>query len=110
MAQDTSSSRQSLEPFPLFRIRGDSALSPDVACLSPDMEAGMARAYSQDLRERVIRTALGGVSVRKAARYGVGISTAVPWVRRARSGGMAARRQGQLGAPSSMRMQPFSST
>lgn len=33
----------------------------------------MARAYSQDLRDRVIETALGGVSVRQAAaRYGVG--------------------------------------
>ncbi len=68
-----------------------------MACLFPDMEAGMARAYSQDLRDRVIRTALGGVSVRKAARDGVGISTAVLWVRRVRSGGMAARRQGQPG-------------
>ena len=67
-----------------------------MACLSPDMEAGMARAYSQDLRERVIKTALGGVSIRQAAaRYGVGISTAVLWVRRARSGEVAARRQGQ---------------
>ncbi len=56
----------------------------------------MARAYSQDLRDRVIETALGGVSVRQAAaRYGVGISTAVLWVRRARSGEVAARRQGQ---------------
>jgi transposase len=56
----------------------------------------MARAYSQDLRDRVIKTALGGVSVRQAAaRYGVGISTAILWVRRARSGEVAARRQGQ---------------
>lgn len=56
----------------------------------------MARAYSQDLRERVIRTALGGVSVRQAAaRYGVGVSTAILWVRRARSGEVTARRQGQ---------------
>jgi transposase len=56
----------------------------------------MARAYSQDLRDRVIKTALGGVSARQAAaRYGVGISTAVLWVRRARSGEVAARRQGQ---------------
>ena len=56
----------------------------------------MARAYSQDLRDRVIKTSLGGVSVRRAAaRYGVGISTAVLWVRRARSGEVAARRQGQ---------------
>src|SRR5919107_1492539 len=57
---------------------------------------GMARAYSQDLRDRVIRTALGSVSVRQAAaRYGVGISTAILWVRRARFGEAAARRQGQ---------------
>ncbi|UVF22302.1 IS630 family transposase (plasmid) [Microvirga terrae] len=56
----------------------------------------MARADSQDLRDPVIETALGGVSVRQAAaRYGVGISTAVLWVRRARSGEVAARRQGQ---------------
>jgi transposase len=56
----------------------------------------MARAYSQDLRDRVIRTALGGVAVRQAAaRYGVGVSTAILWVRRARSGEVTARRQGQ---------------
>jgi len=56
----------------------------------------MARAYSQDLRARVIRTALGGVSVRQAAaRSGVGISTAILWLRRARAGEMSARRQGQ---------------
>lgn len=56
----------------------------------------MARAYSQDLRERVIRTALGGASVRQAAaHYGVGVSTAILWVRRARSGEVTARRQGQ---------------
>lgn len=54
------------------------------------------RACSQDLWDRVIKTALGGISVRQAAaRYGVGISTAVVWVRRARSGEVAARRQGQ---------------
>jgi len=67
-----------------------------MACLSPDMEAGMACAYSQDPRERVIKTALGGVSVQQAAaRYGVGISTAILWVRRARSGEVATHRQGQ---------------
>jgi transposase len=57
---------------------------------------GVARAYSQDLRDRVIKTALGGVSVRQAAaRYGVGISTAILWVRRPRSDEVAAHRQGQ---------------
>ena len=57
----------------------------------------MARAYSRDLRERVIGAALGGQSARQAAaRYGGGISTAIVWVRRARdTGEMAARRQGQ---------------
>ncbi len=53
-----------------------------MARLSSDMEAGMARADSQDLRDRAIKTALGGVFVRQAAaRYGVGISTAIVWVR-----------------------------
>jgi transposase len=56
----------------------------------------MARAYSQDLRDRVIKTALGGVSVRQAAaRYGVSASTAILWACRARSGEVNARRQGQ---------------
>jgi transposase len=55
----------------------------------------MARAYSQDLRERVIRTALGGSVRQAAARYGVGSSTAILWVRRARAGEVSARRQGQ---------------
>jgi len=56
----------------------------------------MARAYGQALRERVIKTALGGVSVRQAAAcYGVGASTAILWVRRAQSGEANARRQGQ---------------
>ena len=56
----------------------------------------MARAYGQDLRDRVIRAALGGFPVRQAAaRYGVGVPTAILWVRRARSGESKARRQGQ---------------
>ena len=71
----------------------------------------MARAYSQDLRERVIKTALNGLPVRQAAaRYGVGISTAILWVRRARSGEATARRQGQPKGSKLDRMQPFSST
>ena len=57
----------------------------------------MARAYSRDLRERVIGAALGGQSARQAAaRYGGGISTAIVWVRRARqTGEWVARRQGK---------------
>ena len=57
----------------------------------------MARAYSQDLRDRVIDAALAGMAARQAAaRFGVGIATAIVWVRRAReSGERKARRQGQ---------------
>jgi transposase len=53
----------------------------------------MARAYSQDLRDRVIDS---GTSARAAAgRFGVGIATAIVWVRRAREGERSARKQGQ---------------
>jgi transposase len=57
----------------------------------------MARAYSQDLRDRVIDTALSGIPARQAAaRFGIGDATAIVWVRRAREGGeRRARRQGQ---------------
>ncbi len=53
----------------------------------------MARAYSQDLRERVIDA---GTSARQAAeRFGIGVATAIEWVRRAREGERSARKQGQ---------------
>ena len=57
----------------------------------------MARAYSQDLRERVLGATAKGMSARQAAqRFGIGISTAIVWVRRARlEGERSARRQGQ---------------
>jgi transposase len=57
----------------------------------------MARAYSQDLRDRVIDAGLSGRSARAAAaRFGVGDSTAIVWVRRARvNGERTARKQGQ---------------
>ena len=57
----------------------------------------MARAYSQDLRDRVIDAGLAGLPARQAAaRFGVGIATAIVWVRRARESGVrTARRQGQ---------------
>ena len=41
----------------------------------------MARAYSRDLRERVVRAVEGGLSRRRAAsRFGGGIATAIKWV------------------------------
>jgi transposase len=57
----------------------------------------MARAYSQDLRDRVIDAALSGRSARQAAaRFGVGEATAIVWVRRALANGeRGARKQGQ---------------
>ena len=57
----------------------------------------MARAYSQDLRDRVIDAALAGLPARRAAvQFRIGIATAIGWVSRARqSGERAARRQGQ---------------
>jgi transposase len=58
-------------------------------------EAKMARAYSDDLRGRVLDAALAGASARSAAaRFGVGVATAIAWVARARKGERSARRQG----------------
>ena len=43
----------------------------------------MARAYSQDLRDRVIGAALGGMPARRAAaQFEIGVATAIVWVRR----------------------------
>ncbi len=48
----------------------------------------MARALSNDLRERVIDAVDGGMSRRAAAaRFGVAVSTAIKWVRRWRESG-----------------------
>ena len=57
----------------------------------------LARAYSQDLRDRVIDAALGGMPARRvAAQFEIGVATAIVWVRRARaSGERTARHQGQ---------------
>jgi transposase len=66
---------------------------------------GMARAYSQDLRERVIDAALSGPSLRQAAaRFNVGVSTVIGWVGRWRdSGEDSARRQGR---PRGLKLDP----
>ncbi len=57
----------------------------------------MARAYGQDLRDRVIEAGLKGPSVRQAAlRFGVAASTVIGWVKRlCVDGERAARRQGR---------------
>ena len=59
----------------------------------------MSRSYSTDLRIRVIEAISGGLSTRQAAaRFGIGVSTAVTWYRRYReTGEVSARKQGQPG-------------
>ena len=49
----------------------------------------MGRPYSNDLRERVVKAVIkGGLSCHQAAaQFGVGISTAINWVRRFRETG-----------------------
>ena len=56
----------------------------------------MSGAYSTDLRSRVLDAVDAGSSARKAAaRFGVGVATAIRWVRRWReTGERAARKQG----------------
>ena len=56
----------------------------------------MSRAYSKDLRERVLDAVAAGSSARgAAARFGIGVATAVRWVRRWReTGERGAHRQG----------------
>jgi transposase len=56
----------------------------------------MARAYSLDLRRRVIEAIAGGLSTREAARrFAIGIATAGAWYRRwLRTGDMRPGRQG----------------
>ncbi len=51
----------------------------------------MGRAYSIDLRERVTAVESGGLSCRRAAgQFGVGVSTAIRWVKRLRNTGSVA--------------------
>jgi putative transposase len=58
--------------------------------------AWMARPYSTDLRERVVKAVDGGLSRRQAASFfGVAISTVIEWVRAWReSGSLAAKPMG----------------
>src|SRR5215207_6780630 len=84
--------------FRPLRFRRDSRLRRSMRVRRPGVDGGrpMARAYSQDLRDRVIDAGLSGLPARQAAaRFGIGIATAIVWVRRARaSGERTARRRG----------------
>src|SRR4030081_302362 len=61
----------------------------DSTCWLGRRPAWMGRPYSNDLRERVVGTVIkGGLSCHQAAaQFGVGISTAINWVRRFRETG-----------------------
>jgi putative transposase len=55
----------------------------------------MAQALSDDLRLRVLKASASGMSARQAAaRFGVGISTAIRWIARAKDGEPTPRPQG----------------
>ncbi len=61
----------------------------------------MGRALSGDLRLRVLKASDGGMSARQAAaRFGVGVSSAIRWIARARIGELTARPQGRRRASS----------
>lgn len=58
----------------------------------------MTRAFSDDLRSRVLAAARDGMSARSAAaRFGIGISTAIAWIASARHGQMTPAKQGRRG-------------
>jgi hypothetical protein len=58
----------------------------------------MARALSDDRRSRVLAASVEGMSARSAAaRFGIGISTAIAWIANARQGQLTPARQGRRG-------------
>lgn len=76
-----------------IRRRGFTGCPRHASLLSQSDGGTDGAAHSQDLRDRVIEA---GLSARAAAeRFGIGIATAIVWVRRAREGECNARRQGQ---------------
>ena len=58
----------------------------------------MARALGDDLRSRVLKASAEGASARSAAaRFGVGVSSAIRWIARAKIGELSPRPQGRKG-------------
>ncbi len=56
----------------------------------------MAKALSDDLRSRVLKASNSGMSARQAAaRFGVGISSAIRWIARAKLGELTPRSRGR---------------
>ena len=66
----------------------------------------MARAYSQDLRDRVIEAVVGGGMSRRAAakRFGISEASAIKWVRRLQSGG--SRSAARMGGYKRRKLEP----
>lgn len=63
----------------------------------------MTRAFSDDLRSRVLAASRDGMSARSAAaRFGIGISTAIAWIASARVGRLTPAKQGRAVAHASM--------
>ncbi len=61
----------------------------------------MGKSLSVDLRSRVLKASDDGLSARQAAaRFGVGVSSAIRWIARARIGELEPRRQGRRRASS----------
>jgi transposase len=61
----------------------------------------MGRALSGDLRLRVLNASDAGMSARQAAvRFGVGVSSAIRWIARAKTGELTPRPQGRRRASS----------
>src|SRR5271168_5151010 len=66
----------------MWRLRPVIFLPASKPCGSSAEPACMARPYSRDLRERVVRSVEAGLSRRQAAEvFGVGIATVIEWVR-----------------------------
>jgi transposase len=58
----------------------------------------MARALGDDLRSRVLKASAEGASARSAAaRFGVGVSSAIRWITRSKIGELSPRPQGRKG-------------
>ena len=65
----------------------------------------MGRALSEDLRSRVLKVSNEGMSARQAAaRFGVGVSSAIRWIARAKIGELTPRPQGRRRAS---RLDPY---
>ncbi|GLS35558.1 hypothetical protein GCM10010869_11460 [Mesorhizobium tianshanense] len=71
----------------------------------------MGRALSDDLRSRVLKASDAGMSARQAAaRFGVGISSAIRWIARAKIGERTRRaRKAADARPALMHTKPSSS-